>query len=311
MTDYSTAEILHQGYPAIELRSAAGLTAVFAPQIGMVGCSLTHEGEELLGHRGGLARYEATGSTMGIPLLHPWANRLAGLTYTVGERTVEIDPDSPRVRTDPNDLPIHGLVNAWPHWELMETTSGESDARLLARLAFNEPELLEAFPFEHQLFVYAGVTETTLAITTILEATGKAAVPVAFGYHPYLAIPDRGDWHVDIPVRTRLVLDDRMIPTGATEPVEPYSGPLGERTYDDGYAGIAPGTTFAVSAGGRRIEVELTKGYPFAQVYAPGDEEVICFEPMTAPTNALVSGRDLPLVAPGEEYEATFSISVA
>jgi galactose mutarotase-like enzyme len=38
---------------------------------------------------------------------------------------------------------------------------------------------------------------------------------------------------------------------------------------------------------------------------------VIAFEPMTAPTNALVSGRDLTLLEPGESYEATFSITVA
>jgi galactose mutarotase-like enzyme len=38
---------------------------------------------------------------------------------------------------------------------------------------------------------------------------------------------------------------------------------------------------------------------------------VIAFEPMTAPTNALVSGRDLPLLEPGGSYEATFSITVS
>jgi aldose 1-epimerase len=314
VSGYGVEEILFQGYPAIELRSPAGVTAVFTPQIGMLGCSLTHDGEELLGHRGGLARYEATGSTMGIPLLHPWANRLAGLSYTVGERAVQIDPDSPRVRTDPNGLPIHGLVNAWPHWELMETTTGiPPAARLSSRLAFNEPELLEAFPFEHELFVYVDLTDATLSITTILEASGDTAVPVAFGYHPYLQLPDvsRADWEFEIPVREKLVLDDVMIPTGATEPVDPYAGRLGETTYDDGYAGIEPGTRFAVSGGGRRIEVELTRGYPFAQVYAPESEDVICFEPMTAPTNALVSGRHLPLVAPGDRYEAEFALSVA
>jgi hypothetical protein len=32
---------------------------------------------------------------------------------------------------------------------------------------------------------------------------------------------------------------------------------------------------------------------------------------MTAPTNALVSGgSDLPVVAPGERYRATFSVAV-
>jgi galactose mutarotase-like enzyme len=46
-------------------------------------------------------------------------------------------------------------------------------------------------------------------------------------------------------------------------------------------------------------------------VYAPDDDEVIAFEPMTAPTNALLSGgSDLPHVEPGGSYEATFSIAV-
>ena len=51
--------------------------------------------------------------------------------------------------------------------------------------------------------------------------------------------------------------------------------------------------------------------YRFAQVYAPADDDVVAFEPMTAPTNALVAGGpDLPLVAPGGRYEAMFSITV-
>jgi galactose mutarotase-like enzyme len=53
------------------------------------------------------------------------------------------------------------------------------------------------------------------------------------------------------------------------------------------------------------------RGYPFAQVYAPAEDAVIAFEPMTAPTDALVgSGDELPLVAPGDSFTATFSISV-
>ena len=47
-----------------------------------------------------------------------------------------------------------------------------------------------------------------------------------------------------------------------------------------------------------------------AQVLAPATDDVICFEPMTAPTNALHSGDRLSLVAPGERYTATFSITV-
>ena len=311
---YETEEVIFQGYPARALHSrGAGLSAVFAPQIGMIGCSLEHAGEELLGHRGGLARYEATGSTMGIPLLHPWANRLAGLSYAAAGRAVEIDPESPAIRTDPNGLPIHGLVNASPYWELLGAQADETSARLATRLDFGaHPELLEAFPFAHSLTIDAALRDSALVIRTTLTAGPESAVPMSFGYHPYLQLSEvpRADWHVELPVTQRLVLDDSMIPTGEVEQVEPYSGPLGDRTYDDGYAGTGDGTRFVLAGGGRRITVEFNAGYRFAQVYAPESEDVICFEPMTAPTNALVSGRDLPLVPPGETRSATFTIAV-
>jgi aldose 1-epimerase len=45
-------------------------------------------------------------------------------------------------------------------------------------------------------------------------------------------------------------------------------------------------------------------------VYAPRAGQFICFEPMTAPTNALRSGDGLRVLAPGERFTAGFSIAV-
>jgi galactose mutarotase-like enzyme len=59
------------------------------------------------------------------------------------------------------------------------------------------------------------------------------------------------------------------------------------------------------------VEVEFVRGYPFAQVYAPGGDDLICFEPMTAPTNALVSGAGLRTAEPGTPFEAVFRIAVS
>ena len=59
------------------------------------------------------------------------------------------------------------------------------------------------------------------------------------------------------------------------------------------------------------MTVRFEEGYPVAQVFAPRSAHVICFEPMTAPTKALATGDRLTLVAPGERYRATFSITTA
>lgn len=313
---YAVAETTHEGYPAVRLASPDGtLAATFAPSLGMVGCSLEHDGDELLGQRGGLARYAENGSTMGIPLLHPWANRLAGFSYSAEGRDVTLDRDSPLIHVDgATGLPIHGVLAASPHWQDIETEADENRARLSARLDYGaHADLMEAFPFAHELRTRVELDGDGLRVATELSPTADVAVPVAFGYHPYLQLPGvpRADWQVDLPVRRQLSLDEHMIPTGDTERVEIPPGPLGDRAFDDGYCQLAAPPVFALAGGGRRVEVEFVRGYRFAQVYAPSDQELICFEPMTSATNALATGGDwLTTVRPGSTYKAAFRIRV-
>jgi galactose mutarotase-like enzyme len=107
-----------------------------------------------------------------------------------------------------------------------------------------------------------------------------------------------------------VVLDDEELPTGELEETAVPAGPLGARTFDDEFRAPDDGAPFVLTGGGRRIAVSFGEGYPYAQVYAPDDDDVVAFEPMTAPTNALVSGRDLRFVDPGESFEASFEITV-
>src|SRR3954469_19100453 len=95
----------------VRLRSAAGeLEAAFAPEAGLVGCSLTHRGEELLSQRKGLEAYASSGSTFGLPFLPPCATRPAVFSYSLAGQEVELDRDSPLVRAEEHGLPIHGLA---------------------------------------------------------------------------------------------------------------------------------------------------------------------------------------------------------
>jgi galactose mutarotase-like enzyme len=106
------------------------------------------------------------------------------------------------------------------------------------------------------------------------------------------------------------VLDANMIPTGEREAVEPISGPLGDRVFDNGYDEVPAGAKFALVGGGHRVVVRFDEGYPCAQVFAPPHMDVVCFEPMAAPTNALASGDGLRWAEPGQPFRAVFSVRV-
>ncbi len=293
--------------------SEAPLQATFAPGAGMVCCSLRHDGAELLAPRGGLRAYAERGSTMGIPLLYPWANRLAAFSYPAGERVVQLAHDSPLLKLDEHGMPIHGVLPSALSWELIEEPREGSSASLLAAMRWDRPELLALFPYRHTVQLRARLERATLTIETEVATAEAREMPVSFGYHPYLAPPDgeRAAWRVALPVRERLLLDERMIPTGAREPLRRRSFALGERSFDDAFAGLLERPLFTLETGVRTIELEFLRGYRFAQLYSPAGESFACWEPMTAPTNALVSREQLRWARPGEPFRAAFSISVA
>jgi galactose mutarotase-like enzyme len=307
---------------SVTLRDS-GLEATFLPELGMVCSSLVCEGEELLAQRGGPEAYAQHGSTFGIPLLYPWANRLSGWDF----QGVELHRDSPGLHVDDaTGLPIHGLLAASPYWEV---TLSEP-AALVAGLDYGaHPELLAAFPFPHRLKLSGSVAAARLSIALTVTPTEDTAVPVSFGFHPYLRC-DREQARIELPVRRRVLLDERGLPTGAHEILGSgeLDGPLGERTFDDSYDVLATEPVFSVADARRSISIEFVAGveaagrgaaaggagaaagFDVAQVYAPVASDFICFEPMTAPVDALRTGERLRWVAPGSEFTAELAIAV-
>src|SRR5438128_248739 len=176
--------------PTARTLVAGDLEAVFLPDHGMLGASLRHRGVEILRRIEDLGAAAARGSSAGIPLLYPWANRLAEPRYRVLGQEVVLDKSSPLLHFDEHGLPMHGVP--WPllSWIVTE-----------ARQDFTAAQLEWS-------------TSNLLAV---------------FGY---------------------------------------------------------------------------------AQIFAPKDKDFIAFEPMTAPTSALTSGRGLRFVSPGERFRAVFRIRI-
>jgi galactose mutarotase-like enzyme len=207
----------------------------------------------------------------GITFLHPWANRLYADDYAVAGVRATLD-GWPGIDRDADGHAIHGLPGEW------------SFDRGVAELRH---EGCDAFPFPHAVRVVFKIVRERLEIETTVTPLGDTPVPIAFGWHPYFRVPGlrREDWLLTLPGER---------------------APLGARVLDDARVGIEGGAVLGVGD----VRVVFECGYPVAQVFAPPQCDVVSLEPMTAPTNALVTGRGLRLVGPGETFNARFAVEV-
>ena len=283
--------------------------ATIVPDLAMLCWSLTLDDEEYLGRPNSLAAFARDWATTGIPLVHPWANRLGG-DRIVGVAEATIPPTSRLVPRDERGLAIHGLNLADAGWVVQEASADDRSARVRAQMAFTDPERLAIFPFVHDLAVTMTLVGHTLTITTSVTNRSGRPMPISFGWHPYLRLPavPRRDWRVSLPVATQAELDERMLPTGREHPVVIAPGALGNRTYDDLFPRLSDPPVFSVSGAGREVQVAFHDGYPLGQVYAPRTADVIAFEPMTAPTNALITGSGLRWIASRATFDADFGL---
>ena len=287
---------------------AGDLQAEFWPCAGMLGASLRFAGVELLRRVDDLAAARAKGSTAGIPLLYPWANRLGSLQYRAAGRQVSLDPSSPLLHFDDHKLPMYGVPWGQLQWTVI---SSRTDA-LTARLDWLNRELLEIFPFPHHVEMAVRLRPFDLKIQTTVFADSGSPVPISFGFHPYFGLPKipRSGWTLHAPAMRKLTLDAQGIPTGSETPSAPVAAPLADTSYDDGFALPSEQAKFSIDANGYSITIEFNSGFPFAQIFSPKDKDFIAIEPMTAKTNALRSGESLLVIAPGEQFTASFRIAI-
>jgi galactose mutarotase-like enzyme len=200
------------------------------------------------------------------------------------------------LQTDANGLPIHGTMVGSFAWEVVRT----APARLVARYAYEN----RAFPFPHELEIDARVSERGLQVAMSPRPTGRRAVPVSFGCHPYFKAERTA--RLRVPACRHLELDERGIPTGRSDRRPAQELGVAERPLDDHYA-LGRDRTFVLHR--RKLDVEIRFGptYPYAQLFAPPGKRFVAVEPMTAPTDALVTGA-APLVKPGTTFRAVFVV---
>lgn len=288
--------------------SAGAFKALIATETGNQVQSLTVNDRETLWMP------RETGKLGGIPLLAPWANRLDGDAYFANGSRYRLNPDVIEIRRDANGLPIHGLLAFCQGWRVVK----KSAYSVTSRLEFwREPRWMAQFPFAHNLELTHRLDPTSLQVEIAVENLASEPMPLCIGFHPYFRLSDspRDEWTLRIAARERVVLSDKLIPTGATSPADlaqPF--PLAGSALDAVFSGLT-GDEFVAQGRSQRISVRFGPKFPVAIVYAPAGESFFCFEPMTALTNAFNLDHagiraGLQHIGPGETWSESFRVTL-
>ena len=120
------------GLPERYRVSGGGLQAEVVPGAGMCLTSLEIDGRPQIAMPLPLAEFMGTLKTGGVPLLYPWANRLAGDTYAFDGREVDLSevPDLKQVL----DGESNGMGQPHAAWHEDELMAGDDPSLSVSRL---------------------------------------------------------------------------------------------------------------------------------------------------------------------------------
>jgi len=319
--DYVAERIRVDGFEVVRLHDRRRDVEVrVVPALGNNAYRMTVRGKDVLWSPGGsLRELHEKQALFGNPLLSPWANRLDAEAYDANGKRYVLNPNLVNFRRDGKGKPIHGLL-VHASWDVTSLRADEGGAVLVSRLEFwRHPDWMAQFPFAHALETTHRLVDGALTVETVIENVSTDPMPVSLGYHTFYQVGDapRDEWAVHLAARTRLKLDDGRIPTGETERNTLADRlPLAGVQLDDGFVDLARGAdgsaVFWLQGRKERVVVEIGPGYPVVVVFAPAGRAFVCFEPMSAVTNAFNLGHagrfGPPTIPPGERWRAGFRI---
>ena len=239
-------------------------------------------------------------------LLAPWPNRIRdGFFEFAGEN---------------NQLPInevarhnaiHGLVR-WLPWRPLEQKAH------LVRLAVTLPAQ-PGYPFTLGLEVAYEVGATGLRVKATARNLSDRRAPYGFGQHPYLSAGTElvDDLTLTVPARSRLVVNEGLIPTGQRMPADFQAGRrIGDLALDTAF------TDLEVSDGIWHVQIEGRyvvrlwgeSSLPYVQLFSgdtlpPGQRRRgLAVEPMSCPANAFQTGEAVIVLEPGGEISHSWGL---
>lgn len=254
-------------------------------------------------------------------VLAPWPNRIRDGRYSVDGVEYQLDISEVERTTA-----LHGLV-MWQRWSIVpvdDAAHRDGHATTLElRLAPSA-----GYPFDLLLRITYRLTAAGLHVQLTATNLGTRTAPYGTGFHPWLSPGDASidECTVRLDARTRVTVDERLLPIG-TEPVEgPYdlreARSLRDLDLDDAFVDVIrddDGLSWIRVTGpdGRTAAVWMDESMDTWQIctgdhIAPASIQRtgVAAEPMSCLADAFRTGDRLVRLAPGESHEVTWGATL-
>jgi aldose 1-epimerase len=247
-------------------------------------------------------------------LLLPWPNRIPEGQYPLDGEVQQLPLNEPQ-----HSVAIHGLTR-WSGWQLDQPAADRVTAE---HVLFPQP----GYPCALHCRADYRLGPDGLTVEMSLTNMSDRPAPVGMGAHPYLQGGADGVDGADlrIPARTRLITDDRGIPTDRTT-VDGTDRDfrelrrIGTAVIDAPFTDLdrdSDGLARArfVVPGRAEVTVWVDEVWSHLQVFTgdtmPADQRrrSVAVEPMTCAPNAFNTGEGLRWLAPAETLSGTWGMS--
>lgn len=164
------------------------------------------------------------------------------------------------------------------------------------------------YPFSLSLQLVYTLTRVGLHVVLTAQNRGRTLAPYAAGFHPYLLADGQAEtegvidrWSLELPATRYLETDHQMIPVA--------EHPLAGVNLDHGFGGLI-GTAVTLRGANGGTLLMMGEGIRWVQVYTDGTaRRGVAVEPMSAPANAFMTGKDLELLNPGQWHTMSWSLA--
>jgi galactose mutarotase-like enzyme len=212
----------------------------------------------------------------GIPVLFPSPGPLTADRFARGGRS--------------GSMKQHGFARTMA-WETRSV--GVTDAAQATLVLRSDDATRAQYPFDFLVAITFSLLGARLRLDVSVENTGDAALPFAFGLHPYFLVADADKARVKIATRATRAYDN------VTKRVIPFHGfDLTAPEVDLHLIDHGNSRSELAWGDGTRVAIRASPELTHWVVWTLGGRDFVCVEPWTAPADALNTGEALIEVPP-------------